>query len=475
MDSTLSPEERKMQEEILQHEFPFDEKAWTDMDALLDRNKQKPEAGTPPAPKDNIPGPSWKLGLLVILLSTCSIGAASLYWLNLKSRPIIPTNASILPSKSKENTMESGVAQVAPPAMESGITQPENTQDNTHAFATASTAATNKNLPLKRGASSKQASEQTLLATTGLSGSPLEKLDRGSYPPNVSNNNAGPSASKSGNEQTLLLEQTARNPGLTLETTSETKLVEITQIDPALLPIPALEKVAYVQPYLQPDSIIHPVKRNLVITARQEQGWILGVNANTVDNNPVRLSVLPHVGFFKSYRLKPGLTLQADLMLKYVSGYQWHVEFIDIIPGGSSQNIVHINNILYLELPIFLKYQYNPKCSMIGGLKPSGNVKLFGSGLNSQSGDSGGRYLDGQTSTRYFDLGLVFGWEWRFSRHWALDIRYNQGLMDLTHDPFFKDSSTHLNSDLQVSMRYSLSKKIRRHAPKALFPPSVGQ
>jgi hypothetical protein len=194
-----------------------------------------------------------------------------------------------------------------------------------------------------------------------------------------------------------------------------------------------------------------------------------------VDYQPLRLSVLPHLGYFVNYRFRPNTVLQAELITKYVHGYQLHAEFMDIIPGGSSHIILNTNDILFFELPVVLKQQFRPEQSWLLGIKPSGNLKVLSYGLASYSNNAPGRLPDSQNGIRYFDLGLVLGWEWRYSKYWALDIRYNQGLLDLTYDQFYRDNSTHLNSDLQVSLRYSIHHKSRRHVPKTLFPTPAGK
>ena len=45
-------------------------------------------------------------------------------------------------------------------------------------------------------------------------------------------------------------------------------------------------------------------------------------------------------------------------------------------------------------------------------------------------------------------FGLVLGYGYRLHQRWAVDVRYNQGLFDLTYDDFFKNTRTLLNSDL---------------------------
>ena len=206
------------------------------------------------------------------------------------------------------------------------------------------------------------------------------------------------------------------------------------------------------------DSIIKPVKEPAIPKKRWQHGWIFGVNANAVDYQPLRLSILPHMGYFVNYHLKPGIEIQGEFVAKLVSGYRLHAEFVDIVPGGSSHIILNTNHLLFLEAPILLKHTYKPRQSWLLGFKPSGVIAIASTGLSSSSGYAPFRFVDDQIGIRHFDFGLVFGWEWRFSKRWALDMRYNQGLFDLTFDPFYQDTKTHLNSDLQVSLRYFIDK-----------------
>ena len=55
---------------------------------------------------------------------------------------------------------------------------------------------------------------------------------------------------------------------------------------------------------------------------------------------------------------------------------------------------------------------------------------------------------------RNFDLALTWGAELQLGRKISLDVRANQGLLDLTHDDFFHNTETDATKDVQVSLRY---------------------
>lgn len=468
MDPKLTTDERKMREEMLQHDFPFDEKAWVSMEALLEHDKQKPLAGPPAKGIETLPGPGRNWTLILVLLFSFSLGASTFIWWNSKSDGLrsgassgtttMNSNSLVVPKESTE--VNSSLGRSALPVIEKealvnskfeAVSQPES-DINRQSFgyrASSKHARTNNVL--------KAPTAYDVESSTQLAESPLKAT-------------IPPTQILGSNDFTQTLNAIDPMPGSKATDEATLKL-----LDETLLPFPALLEIPYLSKPPQLDSLIRPAKMLPVSIRRKERGWIFGVNANTVDNNPIRLSVLPHLGYFLSYRFRPKTILQAEIMAKYVTGYHLSASFIDIIPGGASEVILHTNNLIFLEIPLVVKRQYKPEQSWLLGIKPSGNLKVFSGGLTSYSNDAADRFYTNQDGMRYFDLGLVLGWEWRYHKNWALDIRYNQGLFDLTFDQFYRDNSTHLNSDLQVSLRYSLSNKTRRHAPKTLFPTPAGR
>lgn len=221
----------------------------------------------------------------------------------------------------------------------------------------------------------------------------------------------------------------------------------------ALTPIETLALLPL--PLTAADSLVRPVEDWRRPSARWQRAWVLGVGANTVDYMPLRVFPSPQVGQMLRYRVNPRMSLQGEVTLKFVSGYGLRAEFFDVVPTGSAQTILGVNNILFVEVPLTIHRQYAPGKAWLLGLKPAWTIPLLAYGQTNVFNSGAPRRLyTVRDGIRTFDLGLVLGWEWHFHPLWALDIRYNQGLFDLTVDGFFKNRAYHLNSDLQVSMRY---------------------
>ena len=93
---------------------------------------------------------------------------------------------------------------------------------------------------------------------------------------------------------------------------------------------------------------------------------------------------------------------------------------------------------------------------LLGGARTS-IVYLPGNGQRNSytlSGESFTEIDNNRSGIRKMDMGALVGYEWLFSSRMSLDVRYVQGLFDLTADNWFKNESTLLNSDLQLSIRY---------------------
>lgn len=474
MDPKLNTNERKLREDILQHEFPFDEKAWASMEALLNQGKNpEPTSGLPPKHVESLPGPSRSWTLMLVLLGTFSLGAASLFWWK---QP--PDKAlSVIQINDSSDFHARDIAEI---------------KDKTARPSNQEASYSKTNTPIEKHSNTIKIAENqsfTSISSSRLKGKKAvsNQLETGQYQETyrseaknsqqASTANLGAATEQTNAEKvTESIESLAASSSPLITPSATEHPLSGTLLDLALLPIPAIRAIEYTAlEHIVLDSLIQPIKKSTASEHRKHRGWILGLNANTVDNNPLRMSVLPHFGYFTSYPLNTNTRVQADFVLKYVSGYQLSAKFMDIIPGGSSTVILNTNNVLYLEIPLVMKREYRPDYSWMLGLKPSGNFKIFPGGEYSSVNNSPSRFINSQAGFRSFDLGLVLGWEWRYHKYWALDIRYNQGLLDLTHDSFYRDNSTHLNSDLQVSLRYTPSKKNRHHAPKTLFPPPAGR
>ena len=481
MDPMLTNQEQNMREEMLRHEFPFDPKAWEAMEQLLDGKRDPLPPAAPAVSPTDQPGPGsgriWLL-LLVVLLGACLASLILTYQtrykgesgktetqdvrLSLENQGRNITNAANEPSTRVTANMpdqsNKGIneptGQTAPGALPgSANCQPRQSinptagqpfRQSTYPSATTvppGTAGLSSNGIIARTPGSETIPPVPKIATT-------EPRDFPGILPGADNSKITGANEYAGPETALAPAPSDRAP----------ERLPVLPMNPLGMPA-------------RSDSIIRPVPFAPAEVSRWERGWLFGAGVNTVDYRPLRLRVAPHFGYFMRRRITPRTSLQGELALKFVPGYNWRAEFYDVVPGGSSQVILETDRLLYIELPLLLQRSWSPGHAWLFGLKPALTLPIspFGTFSSVNSG-APNRDYSMHEGFRYIDLGLVLGWEYRFGRRWALDIRYNQGLLDLTADNFYHQREMHLNSDLQVSLRYFFIKKIRKHEPATLFP-----
>lgn len=194
-------------------------------------------------------------------------------------------------------------------------------------------------------------------------------------------------------------------------------------------------------------------------------GLILGAQLSIVDQESFRLGFGPVAGFYHFEAINDHLAIQFELQGKLISGYNASTYFEDntLNPLGLSTSSAefHLRSMLFLEMPVLLKIHQNRQArhGFFVGARPSINAITSHQGGNVGISVSNGAFpndlstLSMREAVRRFDLGLVGGWSYAFTRRLSLDVRYTQGLFDLTADNFFKHDSNTLNSDLQISIR----------------------
>lgn len=484
MEPLLSPEEQSMREKILQQEFPFDPKAWEAMRGLLDDQDRTP---LPPPPQPHAAptsGPQPGAGasgrlkwILLLLLLAVGAGSTTLILKNTASRKSNVGTNTPSPGMSVEKNSNREQAARAPQEIFGLPVGSEPVVENSPSGSTAASGKPGGKKHLPDAQSDTDPPRNAALAG-GKAGH---------------KNTAGMSAGQHSATVIPYQFQAASAPnagatGVTAKSASEGASGETpepaagiaaqTALEPfqplALLPGIPTGTLAVPQ---RTDSIIQPVPYQPISESRLERGWIFGANLNAVDYRPLRFSALPQLGYFWRYRLQPRTTFQGELVLKYVASYDWRAEFLDVVPGGSAQVILENKRVLYVEAPLVVQRAYAPGQSWQIGLKPALILPIAPYGATSTSNfGAPNRNYSSHEGIRYLDMGLVLGWEYRLNPRWALDLRYNQGLFDLTVDNFYRQRETHLNSDIQVSLRHFITKKTKKHEPKTLFPaPPAGR
>ncbi len=194
-------------------------------------------------------------------------------------------------------------------------------------------------------------------------------------------------------------------------------------------------------------------------------GVLAGAHLSIMDQQDFRTAPGPVLGLYFYRDLSTSTTIQIELHGKIVPKQNLKAEFIDtlVTPGGIGTSRVELlaRTIRYLEIPVLVRLRRDRSAhwTFFTGIRPSWNhIKdVTGSSYSttSHSGVTANDYkdLNIRQGIHRFGLGLTAGCAYALSRHLRLDLRYTQGLFDLTADNFFKNNSNTLNSDLQLTLR----------------------
>jgi hypothetical protein len=194
-------------------------------------------------------------------------------------------------------------------------------------------------------------------------------------------------------------------------------------------------------------------------------GVLLGTSVSIVDHQDFRAAVGPVAGFYYFEDLTDQWTFQVEFHWKIVPGYRLYAGFADtlVLPNGIgiSQASFDVRSLVFWELPVLLQWRPHREArhAWLAGVRPSVNRLTGGQGSPSWSTASTGPAatdlsgLNIRQGMRGYDVGLLVGWRYALSERLSLDVRYNQGLLDLTADNFFKNKTNTLNSDLQLTLR----------------------
>ncbi|MCC7467418.1 MAG: PorT family protein [Saprospiraceae bacterium] len=391
MDPLLSKEELSMREKIRGHEFPFDEKAWGAMKTMLDEKSDKPVAGIPLVRNEPVPGPARRWIPLLLLCMAFGLGAAALLW----RQPQTLLASIAEPGAARQINTTTPTAATPAPAL---------------AGSFSGTNTGRKSARPMQGLAKQQAFVSTPEPRAAEIPAP---------PPTVM-------------DKTPLLD-TQNLP---------TPL-------PAALPCPTLLKTPKADSLLRPDQDIARRSRRL------EHGILAGLNAHAASAKSFGLGVMPHAGYFLSYPVASRTSLQVEAIARYVAGYRIGSSQQAVSPSGNLTDPVRALNfdMFFLEFPVLIKHHTGSGHAWFAGLKPGLGMPRFEANENTTADDFETQEQSARTGIQRFDIGVTLGWEWQFARRWALDLRYNQGLKDLSDNRYFLDNIRHRNSGLQVSVK----------------------
>lgn len=194
-----------------------------------------------------------------------------------------------------------------------------------------------------------------------------------------------------------------------------------------------------------------------------QRGWIVGAQLQVPNGTTGQWSSGFHTGLFFAERLFKQLYVQIEPQIKFTQVRIPLLFFEDYaqnpIALAYSYRLAQVGSFTMLELPFLLKWQSGQRHSWLLGVRPSLNaVKVYDqmssvsvSGTNISVNEFND--LDYRQAIRRFDAGISLGHEFRLGPAFSLSLRYTQGLFDMTHDNFFKNTKTYTNSDVQASVR----------------------
>ncbi|MCB0592980.1 MAG: PorT family protein [Lewinellaceae bacterium] len=264
-----------------------------------------------------------------------------------------------------------------------------------------------------------------------------------------------------------------KNPVFVIDHSSEQPAPEIEAFAPSRLPMALLPRLPLWQENLIKQQTAAPSIEHNASEIQQPgrffAGFLLGGNLSMISLKDGGSSAYPFGGLFAGVRLSPRWAIQAEAQVKYVDNLLVAYEqttrlesnngyFFDQASRGIADK-----KYLSLEMPMMAKYRLSPSWNLVAGARPAlilENVSFTSRQDNqaaiaptSNSGQ-GRAYGSNEPGLRRFDLGVAAGLEWVLNRHWSLDARYTQGLLDLSQGQAFQDNAKHFNSSLQLSLHY---------------------
>lgn len=204
--------------------------------------------------------------------------------------------------------------------------------------------------------------------------------------------------------------------------------------------------------------------QNESFNSRVRFGALVGLNNTITDYSSLTTSHLPYLGVFANKRMSPKWEVQVEAHLKVVNNYdvlqQWENKVYSSTGLVGTEKVEkYYEQYTSIDVPVVLKYYVSNRFNAIGGARFSHlGVEQSGASGVRVSGTGGAEISLYQRTPNYgfweYDVNLVLGMEYYLTSKWLLDMRLNQGFLDITPDNLYQDNAVHLNSDLQFSLRY---------------------
>ncbi len=210
---------------------------------------------------------------------------------------------------------------------------------------------------------------------------------------------------------------------------------------------------------VQSPELPTPVAPDIPTPDRWSFGFLAGARMALPDWPMATTSFGGLAGGFIQYDLSPHWSVRAELAGKLLSRNLQRSDSDLLFDGfGATLKVdqsATTNGLLFFEMPILAvlrqgrhEWFAGPKLALVRVRNDASSLAYSGNAFTEVNSYT---IVEG---VRRFDAGLTLGYGYRLFHHWGIDLRYNQGLLDLTHDNFFNNTHTLINSDLQLTFRY---------------------
>ncbi|HKK78519.1 MAG TPA: porin family protein, partial [Phaeodactylibacter sp.] len=176
------------------------------------------------------------------------------------------------------------------------------------------------------------------------------------------------------------------------------------------------------------------------------------------------------IGLFARYRLSGRWALQLEPQYKLRSDNLGQGLALDASKEQTTfyptvaqynQQSVSITRLHFVELPLTALYQVHPKWQLLGGGQLVHISNAFRSANNESRAAADSAYsaessaeANRSPNVLRWDAGLILGVDYQLHPALSVDLRYVQGLYDLTNDAFFMEEDDYLNSSVQLSIKW---------------------